>query len=147
MIHEIGIYLNGVLLTNRTYYNSTTLKTDRDLICALISAVEVFYKTTFSQELEYLKGKHHILVYSKKIIKNIDTNESFHVVAYAIVNNRNSSLESYVGNKIRPKLEELLNTFEINYGKYIVEPLNKIPGFSREIDEIFAESWELQSEI
>ena len=140
MIHEIGIYLNGVLLTNRTYYNSTTLKTDRDLICALISAVEVFYKTTFSQELEYLKGKHHILVYSKKIIKNINTNESFHVVAYAIVNNGHFNLESYVDNQIRPKLEELLNIFGINYGKYIVEPLTKIPDFTREIDEIFIES-------
>lgn len=140
MIHEIGICFNGVLLTNRTYINSTTLKTDRDLICALISAVEVFYKTIFSQELEYLKGKHHILIYSKKIIKNINTNESFHVVAYAIANNRGFSLESYVGNQIRPKLEELLNIFGINYGKYIVESLTKIPDFTREIDEIFIES-------
>jgi len=139
LIHEIGIYINGVLLTNRTNHNSPSLKTDRDLICALISAVEVFYKTTFSQELEYLKGKHHILVYSKKIIKNINTNESFHVVAYAIAKNKGFSLESYVEVQIRPKLEELLKTFEFNYGGYNIETMYKIPDFTHEIDEIFAE--------
>lgn len=144
MIYEIGIYINGVLISSRMYSNSTNIKADKYSICALISALETFYKTTFSQELEYFKGEHHILVYSKKNIKNSNTNEVFNVVAYLIGNNGSYCADFYVDVLIRPKLEELLRSFEVKYGKYNIETVNKSFDFARETDDIFAEILQLQ---
>ena len=139
MICEIGLYINGKLLLNSINNQYKIKFLEKSLICALISAVEIFFRTIFFQEIDYIKGKHHLLIFSKEIIKNMVSAESQHIVAYAIVYNDKDNIDEFVKKDIQPKLKFLLSLFNDRYSHSNFTETHRFQKFKKEIDKIFAE--------
>lgn len=87
MIHEVGIFINGILLINRAYNSYKANQLDKFLIYSLISALETFFRTIFSQELDYIKGEHSVLIISREIIQSPKSNDVYHLIAYVTIDN------------------------------------------------------------
>ncbi|MFX1568110.1 MAG: hypothetical protein ACFFCV_07060 [Promethearchaeota archaeon] len=137
MIQEVGIFFNGILLINREYNSPEENQSDKFLIFSLISALETFFRTIFSQELEYIKGERSVLIISKEIIKSPESNHVYRLIAYVIIDNDIRGIDNYIKRIITPRLGELLNQFRNQYPDLNFNNVNKYSNFEKKIDKIF----------
>ncbi|KKN00387.1 hypothetical protein LCGC14_1138290 [marine sediment metagenome] len=138
MINEVGIFINGVPLINRNYYGYEVDQFDRFLIYSFISALEIFYSTIFSQDLEYIKGTRSILIFSKETVRIPKSEELYNIIAYAVADNTIKNLDKRIKKTIQPRLKKVVSSFISQYPNPNYINVSKYDNFKKEIDKIFA---------
>lgn len=145
MIYEIGVVLNGIPILNCIYSRKISYHQDKTLTCALISVIDLFYKSFFFEDLDFIKGKNHIITFSTETIENPTSKDIYQVIVYAITTGRKTNITEYVKQEIKPKLKRLLSVIRertVLREKYTHSNLYETKKFQflkKEIDNIFVE--------
>ncbi len=129
MIFEAGIVVDGKLIVNSTFKKREIYLINQTQIFAVISAIDIFFKRAFSQEIEYLPTKKYLIIFSKEKIKINNSTEDHHIFAYTITSNTKRDIEKYVRKKVKPLLKDVLEKFRETHRKSNFIELTKFQGF------------------
>jgi hypothetical protein len=123
-VYEAGIIRNGVLLTLREYYTTSTV--DKDLKSALFSALETASQSTFGDSLDFIQLKTIGIIYHKS------PRAEGQFVAYAICD-RNTDFKLVKG-----ILSKILEQFLKDYSNKLNSPkISDYENFKEKIDAFF----------